>query len=182
MRIVCLSLLAVSLLSAQQPPPGQPPRPPRQRGPRTPNPDPGHELEQRMTRALGLSAEQQNRVHTILTERDVATKGSAQQMRDLNTSLLAAVKAGNEGQIDQISRQLSDLHNLQTSAHAKSISKIYAALTPSQQAMVGNNLGMLMRDGTGRGGPGPGFQGPRPRRGGPPPQGGTPGQPPAAVQ
>ena len=118
-------------------------------------------MEQRLTARLGLTAEQQNKVHTILAERDVVAKGSGEQMQALNTSMTAAIKAGSEDQIDRISQDMANLHQKEVSLHGKTMAKIYAALTPAQQTKVGPDLEMLM----GRGFPGPG---PRPGTGAPP--------------
>jgi Spy/CpxP family protein refolding chaperone len=104
-----------------------------------------------LTQALGLSAEQQNKLHTVLLDRQVQTKGMAEQMRTLHTSLAAAVKSGDESLIDKASLDIANLHQQQTAIHAKSVAKIYAALTPAQKTKVGANLEMLM----GPAGPGP---------------------------
>ena len=145
MKILVLSLIGASVLAAQQP---------RRRFDAA---DPGHGIERRLTGSLGLTAAQQNKVHTILSERDVISKGSREQMQALNASLTAAIKAGNDDQIERISGDIAALHQKQTALHAHSLAKIYAALTPDQQAKVGPNLEMLM-------GPRPGFGGPGSRR------------------
>jgi Spy/CpxP family protein refolding chaperone len=109
----------------------------------------GGNLEQRLTRQLGLNAEQQNKVHTILAESRIASQDVPQKMQALHASLTEAVKAGDEAQIEKISQDLSQLHQQQMAAHAKNIAKIYATLTPDQKVKVGPNLEMLM------GGPNP---------------------------
>lgn len=148
MKFFALSLLGASLLMAQQ----TTAPPPRGRfGPRAP----GVDFETRLTRTLGLTAQQQNTVHTALAERDVISKGNMPQMRTLRTSLVTAIKAGNEDQIDQLSQQISVLSQQESAVRAKAMAKIYAALTPAQQAKVGPNLEMLMGGRPGfRGGPG----------------------------
>ena len=104
-----------------------------------------------------MSAEQQNKVHTTLAESALATQGSHQKLQDLHTALNAAIKSGNEGEIDKLSQEMATLHQQQTAAHAKSVAKIYSTLTADQKAKVGENLQML-------GGPGPGIGGgPNPR-------------------
>jgi Spy/CpxP family protein refolding chaperone len=158
MKILLLFVAGAGFLAAQQgTQPGVPAR--RNFGPGPGGPE--RNLEQRLTQRLSLTAEQQNKVHTILAERDVIAKGSREQAQALNTSLTAAVKAGNEDQIDRISQDIANLHQKQVALHGKSMAKIYAALSPAQQAKVGPNLEMLM----GRGFPGPGQ---RPGPGGPP--------------
>jgi Spy/CpxP family protein refolding chaperone len=154
MKTIVLSLIAASFLAAQQP------------SRRFDTSDPGHGIEKRLTSSLGLTATQTNKVHTILSERDVIAKGSREQMLALNQSLTAAIKAGNDDQIERISQEIATQHQKQTSLHAHSMAKIYAALTPDQQAKVGPNLEMLLgpRAGFGGGpGSGPGLRrGPRP--------------------
>jgi Spy/CpxP family protein refolding chaperone len=168
MKLLSLCLLSVVVAAAQQTTP-----PPARHFGRGQTGDPDTMFEQRLTRNLGLSAQQQNFVHTALAERAVIGKGTGEQMRNLNHSLVTAVKAGNESQIDQVSTQLETLRQQQTALHAKTMAKIYSSLTPAQQAKVGANLEMLM------GGPGFRGPGPGPRRGPRPGASGTNGATPA---
>ncbi len=139
MKSALLLVAGASFLGAQQAPPA------RMR--------PVQNMEQRLTHRLSLTAEQQNKVHTILAERDVIAKGSLEQAQALDASFTAAVKAGNEDQIERISQDIANLHQKQISLRGKTTAKIYAALSPTQQAMVGAKLELLM----GRGfPPGPG--------------------------
>ncbi len=161
MRLLPLFLLGVVVLSAQQAPPPQ-----RHFG-RGPGGDPDQMFEQRLTNRLGLTATQQNYVHTALAERAVIGKGAIQQMRTLNGSLVAAVKAGNEGQIDQISTQLAQAGSSRRQpctpgTHGEDLRVAHSR--PAGQG--GHESGAV--DGTSglRGGPGPG---PRGGRRGPPP-------------
>jgi Spy/CpxP family protein refolding chaperone len=158
MKILLLFAVGASFLAAQQTTTA-PTRPDwgRRGGPPL-------SFEQRLTQKLGLTAEQQNTVHTIIAEREVILRGNRQQTETLNKSLTAAIKAGNTTEIDSLSQQMATLHQAQIAQHSKSVAKMYAALTPAQQAKVGTNLEML------RGGFGPG---PRRGPGGPPP--GAPG-------
>jgi Spy/CpxP family protein refolding chaperone len=149
-RYFALSLIAsVALVSAQTqqaPTPGP-------RGHFPPNGDfgpGGPGLERHLTRTLNLSAEQQNKVHTVLEEGRVQTKGMAAQMHTLHQSLAAAVKSGDESQIDKATQEISTLHQQETAIHAKGMAKIYAALTADQKTKVGPNLEMLLGPG-GRG-------------------------------
>ena len=143
---IALSLLAAGLLSAQPPAP-RPRFGPGQNGqhPRG--------LEERLTQNLGLSAEQQNKVHTILAESQLS-QPTRQQMETLRQSLNDAIKAGDEVQIDKITQEMGAMHQQQTALHAKTSAKIYALLTPDQKTKVGANLEMLM---------GPPMGGPRAR-------------------
>jgi len=157
MKLLPLCLLSVTVLMAQQA------APPARHFGHGPAGDPDQMFEQRLTQRLGLSATQQNEVHTALAERAVVSKGTNDQMRTLRNLLVTAVKTGNESQIDQVSTQLETLRQQETSLHAKTISKIYRSLTPDQQTKVGANLEMLM-GGAGFGGPGP-RRGPGPHSG-----------------
>ena len=105
--------------------------------------DPDQRFEQRLTTRLGLSAPQQNIVHTSRQESRTLSTGLNEQMRTLRTSLHAAMKAGDEGQIDQISQQIATVHQQQTAIHSKMVAKIYASLTPDQKTKVGEHLEML---------------------------------------
>ncbi len=144
-----LTLLAATALMAQ------PPRPHFQgnqaRGPRK-------DFETRLAQNLGLSAEQQNKVHTIMAESRLNMKDNRQQMQGLHASLTEAIKAGDEAKIDKITQDIGALHQQETANHAKTMAKIYATLTADQKTKVGPNLEMLL------GGPMGG------RRPGPPPQ------------
>jgi hypothetical protein len=100
----------------------------------------GPNAEQRLTARLNLNATQQNTVHTALEESKVILKGVAQQERDLRTQLSAAVRAGNSANIDQISQQLSAIHQQRTATEAKALSKIYASLNADQKAKIDPQL------------------------------------------
>jgi Spy/CpxP family protein refolding chaperone len=153
-RRLALSLFAAGLLSAQ------PPAPRAHFGQGQGAPGQGHRLtfEQRLTQTLGLSPTQQNTVHTAMLESHVLGQGMQQKMQAAHQTLAAAVKAGNEDQIEKASSDIATLHQQQTSIHAKTMSKIYASLTADQKTKVGPNLEMLMGPGMG----GPGMRGPRP--------------------
>jgi len=146
-----LSLLAAGALLAQ------PPAPRPRFGPgRGPGPGP-RDFETRLTQNLGLNAEQQNKVHTVMAESRLSLQPTHQQMQNLQASLTDAIKAGDEAKIDKITQDIGNLHQQQTAIHAKTMAKIYAVLTPDQKAKTGPNLELL------RGGPAGGRPpGPRP--------------------
>jgi len=150
MKILLLFAVGASFLAAQQPtaPPARPEWGRHGGAPLS--------FEQRLTQKLGLTAEQQNSIHTIIAEREVILRGNREQTQTLNKSLTAAIKTGNTGEIDSLSQQMATLHQAQIAQHSKSVAKMYAALTPAQQAKVGTNLEMLR---------GPGEFGPRPGQG-----------------
>jgi Spy/CpxP family protein refolding chaperone len=150
MKAIAFSLLAAGALLAQPPAPG----PRFGRGPGGPPRD----FETRLAQNLGLSAEQQNKVHTIMAESRLNTQGTHEQTQALQTQLTAAIKAGDEAKIDSITKDMGTLHQQQTANHAKTMAQIYSSLTADQKTKAGPNLELLM------GGPMGG------RRPGPPPQ------------
>jgi Spy/CpxP family protein refolding chaperone len=116
--------------------------------------------ERRLSRELSLTAEQSNKIHAIFQESQVAQQGTRDRMATLHTSLSAAVKSGDEGQIESITREMGNLHQQQTAAHAKTMSKVYSTLTADQKAKLAPQIDHMF-----------GGMGPGPRR-----------QPPAAVK
>lgn len=120
-------------------------------------------FEQHLTERLGLSASQVSVVHAARVEARTNSQSLNEQMRSLHTQLNAAVKAGDEGQIDAISSNIATIHQQQTSINAKATAKIYAALTADQKTKVGDHLEMLEGGGGGRGFGGPGGPGFGPR-------------------
>lgn len=165
-RSLLLSLLltglCVGLLPGQNPPPPGPGGP-RGFGPRAGGGPGGPLSERRLARQLNLTAEQQNTIHTAMEESRVMQQGMAQKEGTLRTQLAAAVKAGNESQIDSISQDLAQLHQQRTAVQAKALAKVYGSLTADQKATVDTELSRAV------GAPLP--RGQRPRRG---PQGTTP--------
>jgi len=103
----------------------------------------GPNVEQRLTARLNLNATQQNTVHTAIEESKVILKGVGEQERALHTQLGAAVRSGNSASIDQISQQLSAIHQQRTSAQAKALSQIYASLNADQKAKIDPELNRL---------------------------------------
>jgi hypothetical protein len=144
-RNVAVFLFLGSLAWAQQTPPTGPPAP-RPRGPfgdgvglRGPWLG-GPNVEQRLTARLSLNATQQNTVHTAIEESKVILKGVDQPERGLRTQLAAAVRSGNSANIDQISQQLSAIHQQRTATEAQVLSKIYASLNADQKAKIDPEL------------------------------------------
>src|SRR5215471_17394010 len=134
---VCLGSLAL----AQQPQSTAPstPRPRRAFGPAGPLLG-GPNVEQRLTARLNLNATQQNTVHTAIEESKVILKGLGEQERELHSQLGAAVRSSNSASIDQISQQLSAIHQQRTATEAKALSKIYAALDADQKTKMDPEL------------------------------------------
>src|SRR5262249_51240433 len=79
---------------------------------------------------LTLSAEQSNKIHSIFAELRTNRQADFQKQMDLHKSMAAAVKSGNEAQIDSVSRDLASMRQQQHAAHVKAIAKVYQTLTP----------------------------------------------------
>jgi hypothetical protein len=128
----------------------------------------GPRAEERLTKQLALDATQQNTLHTALMSAQVQRKGMIEKAVSLQTELAKAVKTGDEGTIESVSRDLSTLHEQQTSIHAKTLSTLYGSLNATQKAkvepMINRELGVPGAR-RGPGGRGPGGRGPRPSTG-----------------
>jgi P pilus assembly/Cpx signaling pathway, periplasmic inhibitor/zinc-resistance associated protein len=105
--------------------------------------------EKRLTRELGLNAEQSNRVNTILQESRVAQQGNREKMTTLHTSLATAVKNGDEGQIESITREMGNLHQQELSARAKMMAKVMSTLTPDQKTKFAPHVDQMFAQGPG---------------------------------
>ena len=170
-RYFMLALCLGGLMYAQQTPQDAPAGPRPRGGPRGRGFGPGGpggindpNAEQRLTRRLGLNAQQQNTAHTAIEEARVILKGAAQQERDLRTQLSGAVRAGNEADIDRISRDLAGLHQQRTATEAKAMAKIYGSLSADQKTEMDRALSRSL------GVPGARGRGPRSGRGAAPAQ------------
>lgn len=93
----------------------------------------GANAETRLTRQLGLDATQQNTLHTALLSAQVQQQGMKEKMTGLQAQLATAVKAGDEGTIDRVSQDISNLRQQQTSIQAKTLSKLYTSLRVDQR-------------------------------------------------
>ena len=151
---LCLAGFAAGLVPAQAPPPPPP-------GPRAFGPGRGFGgplSERRLAAQLNLTAEQQNKIHTALQEAQVLQQGMGQRERGLRTQLAAAVRAGNEAQIDSITQEMSQLNQQRSAIRAKSLAKVYGALTADQKTRIDRqldgSLGVAQPRGPRRGGRG----------------------------
>jgi Spy/CpxP family protein refolding chaperone len=104
----------------------------------------GPNAERRLTNVLGLNAEQQNKVHTAIEEQKVQAKGLGERGAELRTQLGAAVKAGDEGKIDQVTADLARLQQQQMAIQAKTMAKVYGALDADQKARIDRSLDRQM--------------------------------------
>lgn len=106
---------------------------------------------------LGLTAEQQNTIHTARSEAAVQSKGLRDQAKSLRQELQAAIKAGDTAKIDSLAPSIAQVEAQLTAIDAKTQAKIYGSLTADQKAKVDarpGGLGRMM--GGGRMGPPPG--------------------------
>lgn len=146
---LCAAGLAVSTMLAQAPQKrfGQPKGDPSAMGLGFGAILAGPNVEQRLTNALSLTPEQQNAVHTALQEASVQRQGLPEKAVADRKQLADAIKANNTGQIDSITADLASINQQQTSILAKTMAKIYALLTPDQQAKLNQGLSRGMNRG-----------------------------------
>ena len=102
--------------------------------------------ERRLTKELGLNAEQSNRINTILQESRVAQQGNREKVSALHTSLATAVKNGDEGQIESITRDMGNLHQQELSARAKTWAKVMSTLNAEQKAKLAPRMDRMFGD------------------------------------
>lgn len=122
----------------------------------------GPRAEERLTKQLSLNATQQNTLHTAILSAQVQRKGLNEQSRSLQAQLATAVKGGNESAIDSITRELSSLHQQETSVHAKTLATLYGSLSAEQKVKIEPALNReLGVPGPRPAGRGPGGRGPR---------------------
>ena len=101
----------------------------------------GPNAERRLTRALSLNSQQQNQLHTVLEEEKVTAKGLAEKTQDLRQQLGEAIRAGDEGKIDQVSRDLGQVTQQRQAITAKTLARFYKTLDASQKGTMERVLG-----------------------------------------
>jgi hypothetical protein len=115
----------------------------------------GRNVEQRLTKQLNLNATQQNTVHTAIEESKVILQGMDQKEAGLRTQLATAVRSGDASKIDQLTQELSTIHQQRSATEAKGISKIYATLSSDQKANIDPAVNRALGVPGGRRGPRP---------------------------
>ena len=103
----------------------------------TPAPQHGAKREgmvQRMSARLNLSPDQQNQAKAIFKSAREQASAIAPKLREERVALREAVKTDNEGQIDRILNQNSQLNTQAREIHTKAVAKFYQILNPSQKA------------------------------------------------
>ena len=87
-----------------------------------------------MATALDLTAAQKEQVQTIVADARQSAQPIRQQLQQSRQSLVSAVKAGDNAQIEQIAASQGVLQGQLTAIRGKAFAQIYALLTPQQKA------------------------------------------------
>lgn len=88
----------------------------------------------RMTAKLNLNPDQQNQAHAIFKNAREQERALGPKLREERSALRAAVKTDNEGRIDQILQQNSQLNTQAREIQTKAVAKFYQILNPAQKA------------------------------------------------
>jgi Spy/CpxP family protein refolding chaperone len=142
-RVAAFGALATGMSFAQSGPPDPAqPAPPQQKAQRRAHPG------RRMANYLNMSADQRAQARQILAGAKQEAAPLRQQMQQNRQALAAAIKSGNDAQIDQITKAEAPVKAQLAAIHAHAMEKIYATLTPEQKAkadhmrrFVGNATG-----------------------------------------
>jgi Spy/CpxP family protein refolding chaperone len=89
---------------------------------------------QRLTKRLDLTADQQARAKAIFADSRQQSKALAPRLREERSALKAAIQSDSESQIDLITAKNAQLTAQIEAVHVKAMAKVYAMLTPDQQA------------------------------------------------
>lgn len=93
----------------------------------------GHYV-QRIASYLNLTPDQQAQAKQIMAATRQQSAPLRQQLKQNHEALAAAIKAGNDAQIDQITKDEAPVRAQLAAIHAHAFEKIYATLTPDQKA------------------------------------------------
>jgi Spy/CpxP family protein refolding chaperone len=143
LKYISLSVLCAGISLAQQ---GNPP---------TPATMVQHQVAH-LTQSLGLNSSQQAQATTIFTTEMSANQPIMASLKTARTSLTAAIKSNNTGDIATISNQIGNLQGQMVANGATANAQFYAILTPAQQAEYHVDSGF---GGRGFGGPAGAFRG-----------------------
>ncbi len=101
----------------------------------------------RVAANLNLTPEQQDKIRAAFDEAAAFRKGMVERGSELRGQLAAAVKAGDEAQIDKISQDLGQFLQHQIAFQAKTVAKVYGTLTAEQRGKleeeVKSSLGVM---------------------------------------
>ena len=89
---------------------------------------------QEMLQSLDLTAAQRQQAKTIFRNTRQTVQPLAQQLQQERQSLKAAVQAGDNAQIQQLSTAMGALHGQMLAARSAGMAQFYALLTPDQKA------------------------------------------------
>lgn len=93
-----------------------------------------HSMADRMTAKLNLSQDQQAKAHTIFEKARAQEKALRPKLQEERVALKSAVRTDNEGQIDRVLQQNSQLNTQAREIHTKAVAQFYQILNPSQKA------------------------------------------------
>lgn len=91
-------------------------------------------IVQRLNERLSLTADQQSKVRSILSDSRAMNQGLSSEYREERMALDDAVRTNAKPQIDRIVRENATLNTQMTVNHLKTMASIYAVLTPDQKA------------------------------------------------
>ncbi|MGA2598754.1 MAG: Spy/CpxP family protein refolding chaperone [Bryobacteraceae bacterium] len=89
---------------------------------------------QRMAAYLNLTPDQQAQAKAIRAQAREAAAPIREQLKQSRQALQAAIKSGNDAQIDQITQAQAPLMAQAAAIRAHAFEKFYATLTPDQKA------------------------------------------------
>jgi Spy/CpxP family protein refolding chaperone len=90
-------------------------------------------ISQHLAKELSLTPDQQTKVRAIFADTHQRAEALQPKIREERDALKAAVKAGNDREIDRILQQNSQLNADFEAMHVKAMAKVYAMLTPDQK-------------------------------------------------
>jgi Spy/CpxP family protein refolding chaperone len=88
---------------------------------------------QAMAAAVNFTPDQANQAHSIFQEAGRSAKPVRQELRQTRHQLRAAVQAGDQQQIQQLTATEGAQHGQLAAIRATSMSKVYKMLSPDQQ-------------------------------------------------
>ena len=124
-RLAAVPAMAAGLLLAQTPGTSGPQAP-------TNHPRFANRMEM-MATVLDLTVAQKEQAQAILASAQQSAQPVRQQLRQSRGSLVAAIQAGNDDQIQQLAANQGVLQGQLTAIRGTAFAKIYALLTPQQK-------------------------------------------------
>ena len=103
----------------------------------TPSPAPRAKVRPRALQALNLTDAQKQQAKTIFQQTRLTAQPLAQELKQNHRALQAAVKAGNDSQIQQLAMARGQILGQVAAIHAQALAKFYGNLTPDQRARAG---------------------------------------------